>query len=163
MTQSATPPAPGSSVILGGFGTYFKVAGETTRGAYAIVEHTLMPGSLAAPLHRHTHEDELSYVLEGELTAQLGDQIVTAPVGTYLAKPRGQFHTFWNAGKTLLRFIEIISPSGFENYFAELGKIISPDGPPDMERLIALQRRFGLDMDMDSLPGLMAQHNIGLH
>ncbi len=162
MTQSAMPPAPGSSVILGGFGTYFKVAGETTHGAYAIVEHTLAPGSLAAPLHRHTHEDELSYVLEGELTAQLGDQIVVAPVGTYLAKPRGQFHTFWNAGRTLLRFIEIISPAGFEDYFAELGKIIPTDGEPDMAKLIALQQRFGLEMDMDSLPRLMAQHNVRL-
>jgi quercetin dioxygenase-like cupin family protein len=158
--QSATPPAPGTSIIWGGFGTYFKVAGETTRGAYAIVEHTLAPGVLAAPLHRHSHEDELSYVLEGELTAQLGDQIVTAPVGTYVPKPRGQFHTFWNAAKTLLRFIEIISPSGFENYFAELAKLISPERQPDMEKLIALQQQFGLEMDMDSLPRLMAQHNL---
>jgi quercetin dioxygenase-like cupin family protein len=156
------PPEPGTSVILGGFGTFFKVAGETTHGAFAIVEHTLTPGILAAPLHRHTHEDELSYVLEGQLTAQLGDQIVTAPVGTYVHKPRAQFHTFWNAGATTLRMIEIISPAGFENYFAELGRIFSADGPPDMDKLAALQLRFGLEMDMDSIPKLMAQHNIRL-
>jgi len=156
------PPAPGSSLTLGGFGTFFKVAGETTHGAFAIVEHTLAPKSLAAPLHRHTHEDELSYVLEGELSAQLGDQIVTAPVGTYVHKPRGQFHTFWNAGTMPLRMIEIISPAGFEHYFAELGQILTPDRPPDMDKLTALQLRFGLDMDMDSVPKLMEQHNIRL-
>jgi uncharacterized cupin superfamily protein len=157
---SNAPPAPGTSVILGGFGTFFKVTGETTNGALAIVEHTLAPGILAAPLHRHTHEDELSYVLEGELSAQLGDKLVTAPVGTYVFKPRAQWHTFWNAGTTTLRMIEIISPAGFEHYFAELDQILKPDRPPDMDKLMALQLRFGLDMDMDSIPKLMVQHNI---
>ncbi len=154
------PPASGTSVIIGGFGTFFRVSGETTHGAFAIVEHTLVSKLLAAPLHRHTHEDELSYVLEGELTAQLGNDVVTAPVGTYVHKPRGQFHTFWNAGTTTLRMIEIISPSGFEQYFVELGQIVSVDRPPDMDRLAALWQRYGLDMDMSSVPKLMAQHNI---
>jgi uncharacterized cupin superfamily protein len=159
---SNEPPAPGTSVIFGGFGTYFKVSAETTNGAFAIVEHTLAPGALAAPLHRHTREDELSVVLEGELTAQLGDQIVTAPVGTYVHKPRNQFHTFWNAGKSVMRIIEIISPAGFEQYFAELGQVISSSSPPDMDRLMALHPRYGLEMDMSSLPKLMEQHNIRL-
>ena len=161
--QPPIPPAPGTSVVLGGFGTFFKVASEMTGGAYAIVEHTLAPGTLVAPLHRHSREDELSYVLEGELSAQLGDRIVTAPAGTYVHKPRGEFHTFWNAGATTLRMIEIISPAGFEYYFAELGKIVtSPDVPPDMEKLAALRERFGLEMDMSSVLRLTAAHNISL-
>jgi uncharacterized cupin superfamily protein len=153
---------PGTSVILGGFGTFFKVSGEMTHGAFAIVEHTLAPGSLAAPLHRHAREDELSYVMEGVMSAELGDQIVTAAAGTYVYKPRGQFHTFWNAGPGILRIMEMISPAGFEHYFAALGSILSPDRPPDMDKLAALQQQYALEMDMDSLPRLMAQHNVRL-
>jgi uncharacterized cupin superfamily protein len=133
-----------------------------THGAFAIVEHTLAPGSLAAPLHRHAREDELSYVMEGVLGAELGKQVVTATAGTYVHKPRGQWHTFWNAGTETLRMMEIISPAGFENYFAALGSIFSPDKPPDMDKLAALRQQYALEMDMDSLPRLMAQHNVRL-
>ena len=41
----------------------------------AVVEHTLAPGTLGAPLHRHANEDEISYVLEGELTAKQGEEV----------------------------------------------------------------------------------------
>jgi mannose-6-phosphate isomerase-like protein (cupin superfamily) len=44
------------------------------------------------------HEDEYSYVLEGRMGAQLGADIVLADVGDLVFKPRGQWHTFWNAG-----------------------------------------------------------------
>jgi uncharacterized cupin superfamily protein len=152
----------GTSVILGAFGTYFKVSGDSTGGAYAVVEHTLAPGSLAAPPHRHTHEDEVSYVIEGELTALLGDEVVVAQAGSYVVKPRGQWHTFWNAGTTTLWMIEIISPAGFEAYFAELGEIIQPDAPPDMDAITALIARYGLEMDMSRIPELTQKYNVEL-
>jgi uncharacterized cupin superfamily protein len=119
---------------------------------------------LGAPLHRHSREDELSCILEGELTAQLGDRIVIAPAGTYIPKPRGEFHTFWNAGAIAVRFIEIISPAGFEYYFAELGKIFAAQYSPEMEqeKLAALRERFGLEMDMSSIPRLMEAHKVSL-
>ena len=56
------------------------------------------PRHLAAPWHRHTREDEYSYVLEGRLGAQLGDDVVYAEAGDLAFKPREQWHTFWNAG-----------------------------------------------------------------
>jgi quercetin dioxygenase-like cupin family protein len=53
---------------------------------------------LAAPLHRQTREDEYSYVLEGRVGALLGEQEGFGEVGDLIFKPRGQWHTFWNAG-----------------------------------------------------------------
>ncbi len=55
-------------VQIGGFGTAFLAPPEANGGAYALLEHTLDPGLLGAPPHRHAREDELSYVLEGTLT-----------------------------------------------------------------------------------------------
>jgi uncharacterized cupin superfamily protein len=53
-----------NSVQIGGFGTTFLADGSATGGAYVLIEHTLTPGLLRAPPHRHSREDELSYVLE---------------------------------------------------------------------------------------------------
>ena len=80
----------------------------------------MSPRALAAPLHRHTREDEYSYVLEGRMGALLGDDVVEAGPGDLVFKPRNQWHTFWNAGDEPCRILEIISPAGFERFFQEL-------------------------------------------
>jgi len=54
--------------------------------------------------------------------AQLGDDVVYAETGDLVFKPRNQWHTFWNAGDTTCRILEIISPAGFEHFFYELGE-----------------------------------------
>ncbi len=68
------------------------------RRRVALVEHPMGPWALAAPLHRHTREDGYSYVLEGRVGALLGDEVVVGGPGDLIFKPRGQWHTFWNAG-----------------------------------------------------------------
>ena len=73
--------------------------------------------ALAAPVHRHAREDEYSYVLEGQVGALLGDEVVVGGPGDLIFKPRGQWHTFWNAGDEPARILEIISPAGFEGFF----------------------------------------------
>ena len=76
--------------------------------------------ALAAPLHRHLREDEYSYVLEGRVGALLGEDVLEADPGDLVFKPRGEWHTFWNAGDDPCRILEIIAPAGFERFFAEL-------------------------------------------
>ena len=90
--------------------------GMKSGGGFALVEHPMGPRVLGAPLHRHTHEDEYSYVLEGKVGALLGDEVVYGEVGDLIFKPRGQWHSFWNAGDEPARILEIISPAGFEKY-----------------------------------------------
>lgn len=149
-------------IQIGRFGTTCKVLSESTAGAAAVIEHALPPGAIAAPLHRHTREDEISYVLEGEITVQQGDTITTAGHGAYVVKARGIFHTFWNAGSTPARLIEIVAPGGFERYFAELERLIPPDGPPDTDEIAALAGRYGLEFDMNSLTDLVERHGVRL-
>jgi len=112
----------GQSVWLGGVGVEFKIPGELTGGAFSVVEHPLEPGRLIPP-HIHHREDELSYVLAGRIGVRIGDDEYDAGPGTYVWKPRGVPHTFWNPGPEAARLLEIISPAGFERFFAEVGEL----------------------------------------
>ena len=85
----------------------------------------IAPKTLAAPVHIHEKEDGSSYVLEGRLGALLGDEVVYTDPGEFVFKPRKQWHTFWNAGYTECRILEIISPSGFEHFFDELAELVA--------------------------------------
>ena len=144
----------GERVDLGGLGIVWKIEGAAAEGRFSVVHHPLAPRALAAPLHRHTREDEYSYVLTGTLGALLGDDVVTAAPGTWVFKPRNQWHTFWNASVTPCEIIEIISPAGFENFFHELAEVYAGDGGPDLGRFADLCSRYGLEMNPDSVPGL---------
>src|SRR5579864_7989968 len=96
---------------LGGLGVRFMIPGEDSSGGFSLVQHPLKPHALAAPLHRHSREDEYSYVLNGRVGALLGDEVVYGDAGDLIFKPRGQWHTFWNAGDTVATLLEIISPA----------------------------------------------------
>jgi quercetin dioxygenase-like cupin family protein len=161
-TKTYLPPGAGEAVWIGGFGTIYKVPSEVTGGAVAIVEHVLGPKQLGAPLHRHSREDEISYVLEGELTVQQGDRVETAAVGGTIVKPRGVFHAFWNPGATPVRFLEVIAPSAFAQYFRELAPLLNQQGPPDLAGIAALAGHYGVEFDFASVPDLLARHGLRL-
>jgi mannose-6-phosphate isomerase-like protein (cupin superfamily) len=147
-------PRDGKAGTLGSIGVRFMVdVEETAEGGFALVEHPMPPRALAAPLHRHSREDEYSYVLEGRMGALLGDDVVYAEAGDLVHKPRNQWHTFWNAGDEPCRILEIIAPGGFENFFDELVDA-GLEGAPDPESLAGLAARYGLEFDFASLPGL---------
>ena len=121
----------------------------TPPGRFSVVHHPIAPRSLVAPLHRHHCEDEYSFVLTGKLGALLGDDVVTAGPGTWVFKPREQWHTFWNAGDTPCEIIEVISPGGFEDFFRELTDAWGHD-----ERFVTLAAKYDLDIQLDSVPEL---------
>ncbi|MGH9160699.1 MAG: cupin domain-containing protein [Vicinamibacteraceae bacterium] len=150
MTQAtAVRPNERESFDFGGLGVHWKIDGSETGQRFSIVHHPMAPHALAAPLHYHHNEDELSYVLSGTLGALLGDQVVTAEPGTWVSKPRRQWHTFWNAGDTPCEIIEIISPAGFENYFREVAASWG-----DVTKFEAINKKYSLEMRFDSVPDL---------
>ena len=101
--QSTKPkivgPKDGKAGTLGSIGVRFMIDGDEVPGeSFSLVEHPMPPRALAAPLHKHSREDEYSFVLEGRMGALLGDEVVYAEPGDLVFKPREQWHTFWNAG-----------------------------------------------------------------
>jgi mannose-6-phosphate isomerase-like protein (cupin superfamily) len=151
-------PTDGRTDFLGGLGARHMTAGE----GFSLVEHPIAPRTLAAPLHVHEREDEYSYVLEGEVGVQIGDEVLYAGPGDLVLKPRGIWHAFWNAGDAPARVLEVISPAGFEHYFGELAQLIPPIRPErDLEGLAELQSRYGLEMDFSSIERLSREHGLG--
>ena len=144
---------------LGGLGVRFLISPEESGGGFALVEHPLKPRALGAPLHRHTHEDEYSVVIRGRVGAQLGDEVLYAEAGDVIFKPRGQWHTFWNAGDEEARLLELISPGRFYTYFEEM-VAISGGGRPDPKLAAPIRERYELEVDPTSVPKLIAEHRL---
>src|SRR6478672_2498696 len=152
-------PTDGKAGTLGSIGVRFMIDGPEAGERFSLVEHPMSPRALAAPVHRHTREDEYSFILEGRMGALLGDDVVEAGPGDLVHKPRGQWHTFWNAGDEPCRLLEIISPAGFERFFAELAALggVANASPA---QLVELNERYELEMDPDSVPGLIARFGV---
>jgi mannose-6-phosphate isomerase-like protein (cupin superfamily) len=152
-------PGDGKLGFLGSIGARFMVDGEETGGGFSLVEHPMSARALAAPLHRHTREDEYSFVLEGRMGGLLGDEVVEAGPGELVFKPRNQWHTFWNAGDEPCRILEIIAPAGFEHYFEELSDMVAAMRL-DPDDLAALSERYGLEMKPESIPELLERFGL---
>jgi len=158
-TAKVLGPRDGKAGFLGSIGVRFMVDGSESGGGFSLVEHPMPPRALAAPLHRHTREDEYSYVLEGRVGALLGDEVVVAGPGDLVFKPRGQWHTFWNAGDEPARILEVISPAGFERFFDELVDL-GATREPEPQDFAALCARYELDMDPSTVPGLLERFGL---
>jgi len=161
--MDATPkivrPQDGDPGFLGSIGVRFLVDGATSDGRFSIVEHPMSARAIGAPLHRHAREDEYSFVLEGRMGALLGEHVVEAGPGDLVFKPRNQWHTFWNAGDEPARILEIISPAGFERYFAELVALGGSRAAPP-EALRALGARYALEVQPQSIPELLERFGL---
>src|SRR3984893_11625920 len=158
-TAKVMGPSDGKAGFLGSIGVRFMIDGEDADERVSLVEHPRSARALPAPLHRHTREDEYSYVIEGRVGALLGDEVVIGGPGALIFKPRNQWHTFWNAGDEPARLLEIICPAGFEQFFAELLELggVAQGGP---ETLMALNQRYGLEMDPEGIPGLVERFGL---
>jgi mannose-6-phosphate isomerase-like protein (cupin superfamily) len=158
-TAKVVGPTDGKAGFLGSIGVRFMIDGNEADERFSLVEHPMSAHALAAPLHRHHNEDEYSFVLEGRMGALLGDEHLEAGPGDLVHKPRGQWHTFWNAGDEPCRILEIISPAGFERFFAELVELggVTNASP---EQLGSLCERFALEMDPASVPDLVERFGV---
>lgn len=147
-------PTEGERADFPTLGTRYIMRSDQTDGRFALIEHTIPPHGLAAPIHTHQNEDEYSFVLSGRMGAMVGDEVVKAGPGELVIKPRGIPHAFWNAGDEEVRLLELISPGGFDQYFADLAPILAGGGPPDLEAMAAVRSRYDLAIDPASIGSL---------
>jgi quercetin dioxygenase-like cupin family protein len=122
-------------------------AGETLRvlldssgsdDALSVVEMTLQVGSGGPPLHLHPTHAEGFYVLAGELTLQLGDEIRTGGPGTWACAPKNTPHTLANLGGEDVRLLCMFAPAGFERRFQRM--LADPATAETLDRTEAEQR-----------------------
>ena len=153
-TTKIVTPGDGAEGFIGSIGVRFMIDGNEADERFSLVEHPMSARALAAPLHRHTREDEYSFVLEGRMGALLGDDVVEAGPGDLVFKPRNQWHTFWNAGDEPCRILELISPAGFERFFRELVDM-GGIAQVEPEAFAQLTARYGLEVQPETIPELM--------
>jgi quercetin dioxygenase-like cupin family protein len=141
MTEAGTQPVavgPGEGLAVenpvGGVLT-FKATAADTGGALTAIETVAAPGE-GPPLHVH-REDELIYTLEGTFRIKLGDDLVTAPPGSFVFIPGGTRHTWQNLGDQPARFVATVMPAatGFEQFFMRYAQL-----PADERGLEAFTR-----------------------
>ena len=135
----------------------YLVESRASAGRIALVEHILGPKSLAAPLHRHSREDEYTFVLAGTLGVIEEGIEITASPGDLVTKLRGRWHTFWNAGDDELRVLEIIVPGGIEALFRRLAE---PGGEYSPDTLPALAAKYGAEVDFEATMPLVERHGL---
>lgn len=152
------PGGPDEVLVPGFTATTRLTSGQT--GSISIVEHVFSPGALVPP-HRHTREDEISYVVAGEIGFRSDGREALLGPGGYIVKPRGELHAMWNAGAGPARMIEIISPAGFEEYFVELAAATAAAGRrPDSSVTAPIAERYGLTFDFSGVPDIVARHGL---
>ena len=159
MAPKVIRPGDGAAGFIGSIGVRFIIGGGESGGAFSLVEHPMSALALDAPLHRHSREDEYTYVVQGRVGALLGDDVLVGSAGDLIFKPRHQWHTFWNAGDEPARILEIISPAGFEKYFAELVALGGSTKAAAAE-LRALAQRYGLEVNPQSIPELVQRFDL---
>lgn len=145
------------------------IAKEENESRVAIIEHILEPGALAAPPHKHTREDEISIILEGEITIWEEGKINRFRAGEIAVKKRDILHTFWNEKSEPLRFLEVIAPGDFAGYFYEIDKILPAENNGEplseeiMSKLQALNEKYAVEMDYEGIAPLMEAHGLTLN
>lgn len=122
-----------------------KVFATETGGIYSLMETVLPPGGVV-PRHIHQGEDENNFILEGQLTMQIGEAVYLAEPGSYVVAPRGIEQYFKNEGDTDCRFVTTFTPGGAEGFFKEAGELIRLAAPekPSPDQLVQLQQKYGL-------------------
>lgn len=157
-TSYLIPPDGGESIWDGPIGTIVKIPSAATGGALSVCEMPVAAGSMVPP-HTHHDTDEWTYVLEGRVGARIGGDEFSAEPGSWILKPRGIMHTFWNAGPEPARIIELLTPGRFEGFFRR-SSAMAMAGDLSDEELAALGLEYATTVSMDWVEDLAERHGL---
>jgi quercetin dioxygenase-like cupin family protein len=131
-------------------------------GGLGVIEGIVAPGQLIAP-HVHTDVDEVTYVLAGEITAEIGGEVVVAAAGSYVFKPYGVMHAFWNATNEPARVMELHLPGGFEQFYADMTAVASDTSLGQHARMMQMEfvsREYRVEHHPELTDDLKRRHGL---
>jgi mannose-6-phosphate isomerase-like protein (cupin superfamily) len=147
-----TKPMEGRTVAVVGDVYRFLALADDTNGKYSLWEAVVLPGG-GPPPHVHSREEEGFYVLEGEITFQIGDERVVAKAGTFANMPVGTPHSFRNESNRPAKMLISVAPAGLEQMFLEVGQPVAkgataaaPPTKEEIEKLLAVAPRYGIEI-----------------
>ena len=138
-----TVRSQGDTLNVLGDAQHVKLTGKDTQGRFTLIENENPPGT-TLPVHLHRNEDEVFYVLEGRVEFDVAGEQVVGESGATVFLPQGVPHTWRVVGGEPARMLIMLMPAGLEEYFRELSALPA-DGPPDMERVLEISGRYGIE------------------
>ncbi len=152
MSHAGPQKEPGTLISVLGEIMEFKVTGAETGNSLCVVELTSFPQN-GPPPHIHHHEDESFYVIDGKFSFLLDNHTMEAGAGSFCRVPKGTLHTYQNIGTRPGKALVILTPAGFEKFWAEIAdpvvSLAGPSGSPRPEtlaRLMSLAPKYGLEI-----------------
>jgi quercetin dioxygenase-like cupin family protein len=144
----------GRTVAVVGDVYRFLATGEETNGKYALWEAIVTPGG-GPPPHTHSREEEGFYVLEGEVTFQVGEKRLVATPGIFVNMPVGTLHSFKNESGKPARMLISVAPAGLEEMLFEFGvpvpqgaTIAAPPTKEEIDKLLEIAPRYGIEIKL---------------
>ena len=147
---------PGKSVGSGNYDIMVKVSGDDTGGEFALFEIPAGPKA-GPPLHMHHIENELFWVLEGELDVQVGTEIIRMTPGSCAYAPRMIPHTWQTVGERDVRFLALAEPAGHLEAFVRDLIRLRQSGPLDPASTKALFEKYDMEVIGPALPARRAK------
>jgi quercetin dioxygenase-like cupin family protein len=137
--------APGEAEVIAWRARMHLLAGADSSENRLTILESENPPDAGPPLHRHNHEDEAFYVLEGDYTFECGGRVVSASTGSFVLLPNGVPHRYQvgNAGGRLLM---IFAPGGIEGYFRAVATAMEEDGALASSRAHEIAHAYGIDL-----------------
>jgi mannose-6-phosphate isomerase-like protein (cupin superfamily) len=134
----------GESMTLFGNALTIKADAASTGSAFCLVDYTAVAGFSGPPPHVHHETTDMFFVLEGELTVLVGDETRKLGPGSFALAPPGTVHTFSNPGEEPVRFLSMMTPDGFEQYFRDVRDMFGDD-PPDFAVMAELAAKYDVE------------------
>jgi len=152
MNNGVLAAGEGRSIWVVGDRYTIMCGGNDTGGAFAMMEAIVPPGH-GPPPHIHSREDEAFYVLEGEVQFHADGSSFTVTSGAWVTLAKGSLHYFENTGSTPARMLILVTASGLEDFFLEVGReAIEGEAEPvlptpeDIQRLVDTAPKYGLEI-----------------
>jgi len=130
------------------------IPGEQTNNRYTVLEVFIVPGG-GPPPHIHHREDELFYVLDGDITIVAGEESARLGPGACVHIPAGTVHTFRNEAGEPARMLVMYTPAGFERYFSTAGTAATSGdetAPPVTEEAIGRLQAYAAQFNLEIIP-----------
>lgn len=133
------------TLSLFGVSITFLASAEDTDGQWSLLEYTAPPQFKGPAPHWHKQTTEAFYIIEGQLSMQIGERSIEAQVGSFVLVAPGELHVWSNPQDARCKFLVFVSPSGLENYFDEIAKLMQNEAtwpPADMNKVVTLAEKF---------------------
>ncbi len=134
------PAGGGAHLDMGAPGRFaaLKLLGHETNESIMMFEETL-PAGTKSLFHLHRDSDEVAWVIEGEITFKIGDEVSVGGSGTCAFFPRNVPHAWKNSGSGTGRVLFLYTPASAGRYVEDLPKIRQVD---DAQELAKVRERY---------------------